>query len=62
MLFGARGPWVCEVAVEELRCVALVERPATPPVYAQADAEPMGTLPVRLRVVQDALMLLMPRA
>ena len=47
MLFGALGPWVCEVAVEELRCVALEERPATPPVYAQADAEPMGTLPVR---------------
>jgi diacylglycerol kinase family enzyme len=31
-------------------------------VYAQADAEPMGALPMTLRIVPDALSLLMPEA
>ena len=56
MLFGGRHPWVQEVEVEELRCVPLDERA----VYVQADAEPMGRLPITMRVVPAALSLLMP--
>ena len=56
MLLGGRVPWVKEIEVEQLRCIPLDERP----VYAQADAEPMGPLPFTLRVVPNALTLLMP--
>jgi diacylglycerol kinase family enzyme len=53
---GWPNPWVTTVEAEEVRCVALSERQ----VYAQADAEPVGTLPMTLRVVPDALLLLLP--
>jgi YegS/Rv2252/BmrU family lipid kinase len=49
---GLRSPWVRTMDVDELRC-------AGEGIYAQADAEPMGPLPMRLRVVPDALWLLM---
>ena len=39
----------------------LVARPlGTKTIYAQADAEGLGAIPLRLRVVEDALTLLMP--
>ena len=49
---GVRNPWVRTVDVAEVRCVG-------PGVYAQADAEGMGMLPMRLRVVPEALWVLM---
>jgi len=58
LLLGGATKWVREVEVQELRCLPLDERP----VYIQADAEPMGALPFSLRVVPDALTLLMPPA
>ncbi len=51
------NPWLKTVEVDEVRCSPI--RAST--VYAQADAEPMGALPITLRVVPDALTLLMPR-
>ncbi len=57
MLFGARGPWVWEMEPDELRCLALDERK----VYVQADAEPLGALPFELRVVKDAVVMLLPK-
>jgi diacylglycerol kinase family enzyme len=56
LLFGARGPWVREIEADELRCTAIGARK----VYVQADAEPLGVLPLELRVVKDALMMLLP--
>ena len=56
LLLGGHTVWVKEVEAQELRCIPLDERP----VYVQADAEPMGALPFTLRVVPDALTLLMP--
>jgi diacylglycerol kinase family enzyme len=56
MLFGARGPWVREIEADELRCAALDARK----VYVQVDAEPMGPLPFELKVVKDAVVMLMP--
>jgi len=46
------NPWLRTLDVDELRCTG-------EGVYAQADAEPMGPLPMRLRIVPDALWLLM---
>ncbi len=51
-------PWLQTVNVEEVRC----EPPTSGPVYVQADAEPLGPLPCRVRIVPDALTLLMPPA
>ena len=50
------NPWLTTVNAAEVRCSALHDAP----VYVQADAEPMGVLPFTLRVVSDALTLLMP--
>jgi diacylglycerol kinase family enzyme len=54
---GLPNPWLRTVEVDEVHCRPLSARP----VYAQADAEPMGALPITLRMVPDALTLLMPR-
>ena len=56
MLYGGRAPWVEEIQFDELRCLPLEDRA----VYAQADAEPMGPIPFTLRIVPNALTLLMP--
>ena len=53
---GWKNPWLTTLEVEELRCRDL----DAGHVLAQADAEPMGELPMRMRVVPDALRLLMP--
>jgi len=53
---GLPNPWLRVVDVEELRCSAL----SSASVYLQADAEPMGALPFALRLVPNALDLLMP--
>jgi diacylglycerol kinase family enzyme len=53
---GLPNPWVTTIEASQVRCVPLGEEP----VYAQADAEPVGALPMTLRVVPDALSLLMP--
>jgi diacylglycerol kinase family enzyme len=58
MLFGARGPWVKEVDAEELRWMPI----GVSNVYVQADAEPMGILPVEVCVVPAAILMLMPEA
>jgi diacylglycerol kinase family enzyme len=58
LLCGGHTAWVKEMEVRELRCLPADERM----VYVQADAEPMGALPFSLRVVPDALTLLMPPA
>lgn len=50
---GLTNPWLKTFDVEELRCVGAG-------VFAQADAEPLGELPMRLRIVRDALWMLMP--
>ena len=49
-------PWLRTMDVDEIRC----EPRTAEPVYVQADAEPLGPLPCRLRMVPDALTLLMP--
>jgi len=53
---GLPNPLLTTIDVEELRCspVGLVH------TYAQADAEPMGPLPLRMRVVPGVLSLLLP--
>ncbi len=51
---GLPNPWLKTVEVEEVRCSGDGR------VYAQADAEPLGGLPVTLRMVPAALSLLMP--
>jgi len=53
---GLPNPWLTTVDVAELRCSPMDARP----VYAQGDAEPLGTLPMRLWIEQEALSLLMP--
>jgi diacylglycerol kinase (ATP) len=53
---GLPNPWLRTVEVDEVHCRPVSSRS----VYAQADAEPMGALPITLRVVLDALTLLMP--
>jgi diacylglycerol kinase family enzyme len=50
------NPLLTTVDVEELRAEPL----GVSPVYAQADGEPMGALPVRLRIAAATLNLLMP--
>ena len=55
---GRPNPWVTTIQTSEVRCVPIGDKP----VYAQADAEPLGTLPMTLRVVPAALSLLMPPA
>jgi diacylglycerol kinase family enzyme len=52
------NPWLTLVEVSEMECTPVGARP----VYLQADAEPLGTLPMRLRIVPGALSLLMPPA
>jgi diacylglycerol kinase family enzyme len=54
---GVRSRYWTTVDVEELECSAL----GGDVVHAQADAEPMGGLPVGMGVAMDALSLLMPR-
>jgi diacylglycerol kinase family enzyme len=56
--FGFVNPWLESVDVEELRCFPL----SSSPVYAQADAEPVGPLPLRMQLVPAALMLMVPPA
>lgn len=51
------NPYLQTLDVEELRCTPL----AGPMVRAQADGDPVGGLPMSLRMVPDALTLLMPR-
>lgn len=53
---GVPNPWLNELNVAEVRCSALSPRP----VYIQADAEPLGALPLCLRVIPNALSVLMP--
>lgn len=57
--FVLRGanPWVQTLAVEEARCFHTAGQGS---VRAQADAEPLGPLPLRLWVQANALRLLMP--
>jgi len=50
--FGLANPWLHSVDVAEVRCEG-------PGVYAQADAEALGRLPMSLRVVEDTLWMLM---
>ena len=65
-LTGSRlpNPWLQTLDVEEIACrpIASGSSPSgsSPSVYAQADGEPLGTLPFRLRILPDALTLLMP--
>ena len=51
-----RNPFLTTLNVEELRCSPLTAAS----VYAQADAESAGTLPLALRILPRALTLLMP--
>ena len=51
------NPYLQTLDVEELRCTPLTG----PTVRAQVDGEPAGSLPMSLRMVPDALSLLMPR-
>lgn len=53
---GLPNPWLQTLDVAELQCSSLSQTP----VHAQADAEPLGPLPLALRVVPDAFSLLMP--
>ncbi len=55
--FRVRMPWLRTLEVEEMRCDPHAARPA---VQVQADAEPVGSLPCRMRMIPDALTLLMP--
>ena len=55
--FRNGNPWLISLDVEELRCSPLR---GGMPVYAQADAEPLGPLPLTARVIPSALSLLMP--
>jgi diacylglycerol kinase family enzyme len=52
------NPWLKTVEADELRCFPLEDRP----VYAQVDAEPLGAIPLTMRIVPNALTLLMPPA
>jgi diacylglycerol kinase family enzyme len=53
---GLPNPWLDTLDVAELRCTPL----SAAPVYMQADAEPLGPLPLTLRILPDAVRLLMP--
>jgi diacylglycerol kinase family enzyme len=53
---GVWNPWVKTVEVERLRCRAV----GGEAVAVQADAEPMGFLPIALRVAQDAVTMMLP--
>jgi diacylglycerol kinase family enzyme len=55
---GLPNRWLTTLDVEELRCTPVGDGGA--PVFGQADAEAMGAIPMTLRVVPDALWLLMP--
>ena len=50
---GLRNRWLSTVDVAEVQCEG-------EGVYAQADGEPVGRLPISLRVVENALSMLMP--
>lgn len=50
---GLPNQWLTSVEADEVLCDGAG-------VYAQADAEPMGLLPMRLSIVPDALSLLVP--
>ncbi len=52
------NPLLTTVNVTELRCTPL----SATAVHAQADAEPAGTVPLSMRLLPDALLLLMPHA
>ena len=52
------NPWLNTIEVDEIRCTPLTAAP----VYGQADAEPLGPIPMTLKMVPDALTLLMPPA
>ena len=61
-LFGQLGmhrtnPWLRTLDVEEFRCELL--RPDNP-IHAQADGEWIGSLPVSVSLIPDALSLLIP--
>ena len=50
------NPWLDTIDVEELRCTPLDART----VYGQADGEPMGSIPLTMRMIPAALSLMMP--
>jgi YegS/Rv2252/BmrU family lipid kinase len=50
---GLPNPWLRTVDASEVECDG-------DSVFAQADGEPLGHLPISLRIVEDALNLLMP--
>jgi diacylglycerol kinase family enzyme len=56
------NPWLKVVEADELRCFPIHAEPGCKPVYAQADAEPLGAIPLTMRIVPNALTLLMPPA
>jgi diacylglycerol kinase (ATP) len=51
------NPFLKTIEADEVRCSPIGERP----VYAQADAEPLGPLPFTLSIVPNVLTLMMPR-
>jgi hypothetical protein len=53
---GLRSRWWDPVDLDEVHCEPL----SGTVVHAQVDAEPIGGLPIAMRVVPDALSLLMP--
>jgi diacylglycerol kinase family enzyme len=53
---GLPNPLLQTVDAAEARC----EAPPTAQVYAQADAEPVGLIPLQLRILPNALALLLP--
>jgi diacylglycerol kinase family enzyme len=54
---NAKNPWLETVQVDEFECEAIN---AGDRVHAQVDGEWMGTLPMKVRMVPDAVRLLMP--
>ena len=50
---GLPNPWLRTVDAQQIECEGAE-------VYAQSDGEPLGQLPISLRIVKDALWLLMP--
>ena len=61
-LAGLANPWLQQIEADELRCTPLGSRTRALGVLTQADAEPLGPLPCTMRIVPDALNLLMPSA
>ena len=53
---GLPNPYLMTVDAVEMHCTPLRGQST----YSQADAEPLGLIPMRLRIVPDALSLLMP--